>query len=50
MAVGDIILNQAKEVLIGQFQHIRDETLPGASTAKRIGTAFVDSLEFIQDN
>lgn len=50
MAVGDIILNQAKEVLIGQFQTIRDETLPGANTAKRIGKAFIDLLEFIQDN
>ena len=50
MAEGDIILNQAKEVLRGQFQTIRDETLPGANTAKRIGKAFIDLLDFIPDN
>ena len=50
MAEGDIILNQVKEVLRCQFQTIRDETLPGANTAKRIGKAFIDLLDFILDN
>ena len=50
MAVSDIILNNAKEVLLAQFKTIRDETMPGANTAKRIGKAFIDLLDFIQEN
>ena len=42
-------INYFKEVLKREFETIRDENLPGANTAQRIGKAFLDLLEFVQN-
>ena len=47
--VQGMAINYFKEVLKREFETIRDETLPGANTAQRIGKAFLDLLDFVQN-